>query len=61
MDGFNFLGSEKGSPNRTVPVIRFVGWTFDPRRDFTSLDNWRKDTLKLPFRSNYAQLGLAAR
>jgi hypothetical protein len=56
MDGFNFLGDEKGSPNRTVPVIKFVGSTFDNARDFTSLDNWRRDVLRLPLGQNYPRL-----
>jgi len=49
LEGFNFLGDERGSPNRTVQVIRFVGSTFDARKDFTDLTNWRHDTLRLPF------------
>jgi hypothetical protein len=54
MDGFNFLGSDEGSPNRTVPVVRFVGSTFKSE-DFTRLQNWRRDMLRLPFAANYAR------
>jgi len=54
MDGFNFLGADKGSPNRTVPVIKFEGDRFDSGSDFTSLAHWRRDTLQLPFRVHYA-------
>jgi hypothetical protein len=56
LGGFNFLGTDSGSPNRTVPVIRFVGTAFDSTRDFTSLENWRTDSLRLPFGPNYSRL-----
>ena len=56
MEGFDFLGSGKGRPDRTVPVIRFVGPEFAPK-DFLELGNWRRDTLRLPFASHYERGG----
>jgi hypothetical protein len=56
LNGFNFLGPEKGGRSRTVPVIKFVGSRFDPSKDFTDLTNWRPDTLRLPFDANYGHV-----
>jgi hypothetical protein len=55
MPGYDLFGREAGSPNRTVPVIRFVGASFDSTRDFTDLTNWRRDTLRLPLAANYSR------
>lgn len=52
LEGFNFLGDEHGSTVRSVPVVRFAGRTFEVK-DFLELENWRRDSLRLPLAVNY--------
>jgi hypothetical protein len=50
--GFNLLGEQTGSRERTVPVVRFEGGAFKTE-DFTNLEHWHTDTLTLPLAEHY--------